>query len=219
MPPSLFSLFPSSRTAKYPLQDIDINGPLSTPFTNFPHLLFLARSYGNLLVPKFCGHRGKVLFQFTWLAAELCELLYWSFSNLVAFLGLFTLAVSWTTLYLQNGTAHLTYSALPLLLDLIPEALIYKCWFLAFLTVFSKKKKLSPSLLSCWKDIHSPEASKCTTRSILRGQVVRNTCFDKHLFMIEVIFIYPQMSAVTQRDSGYSIDLNMCFVGYYVHLF
>lgn len=41
------------------LFETDINCPLSIPFTTFPCLLFLARSYGTLLIPKFCGHRRE----------------------------------------------------------------------------------------------------------------------------------------------------------------
>lgn len=39
------------------LSDANIHHPLCTPFTSYPHLLFLTENYGNELIPKICGHR------------------------------------------------------------------------------------------------------------------------------------------------------------------
>lgn len=75
--PTLFRLFQSSRIPLYPPKDRDISSPLSTSFTNFPHLLFVASSYGNTLIPRFCGHRREAVISIH-IETELCEVFKFS---------------------------------------------------------------------------------------------------------------------------------------------
>lgn len=81
--PTLY-LFQSSRISQYPLQDRDLNSPLSTSFTNFPHLLFLASNYGNLLIPRFGGHRREAVISIH-IETEMCEFFKFSTSTVPVF--------------------------------------------------------------------------------------------------------------------------------------
>lgn len=107
--PTVFYLFLSSRISQNPPQDRDINSPLSTFFRNFPHLLFLASNYGNLLIPRFFLVIGEILFQFT------LKQRFVSFSNLVLQL----------CLYFHRGVIGV-FTRTYFCLDLLGQLVVYK---------------------------------------------------------------------------------------------